>query len=158
MDAAPFKHPWTASASQRNKIQPLLHSLQSFLMEMTAPCIDNHTQMHAHTVVGTGQDWVLQRRRLTSENTSIQCRERRKMREPEAQAKSFFLPLFQGNMPKAIKAASSCWMEKADVPCSGLREVRAGGNAFRNTVGGMYFTVIQPLHLKAQGFALLHAT
>lgn len=50
-----------------------------------------------------------------------------------------FFPPFQGKMPRAIKTASSKWMEKADVPYSGLREVRVGGggDAFRNALRDM---------------------
>lgn len=135
--------PWTASAAilEKEYVAPI-HSLHSILMEMTALCTDKHTQAHTHRVVGTGQGCGLQMGRLTSENSlsksrvSIHHWERLQMRKPGAPSKSFFSP-FQGKMPRAIKKASSKWMEKADVPYSGLREVRAGGNAFRNALRDM---------------------
>ena len=136
--------PWTASAvvSQKENVAPD-HSLCSFLMEMTAPCTDKHTDTLTQCVVGTGQGCSPQRGRLTSENslrkapgsyTLVGEIANEKARGPRQKSPP---PRFQGKMPRAIKTASSNWMEKADVPYSGLKEVRAEGNAFRNALRDM---------------------
>lgn len=81
----------SAAISQKENAAPV-HSLHSFLMEMTAPC--THTHTHRQCVVGTGQDCVPQRGGLTSENAPIHRRERLLMRKPGALAKSFFSSSF----------------------------------------------------------------
>lgn len=120
-----------------------VHSLHAFLMEMTAHAQKRAQPAHTHThcEVGTGQGCRPQRGRLTSEN-SLSSSGLLYITGGDYWWKSqgprqFFSPPFQGKMPRAIKIASSNWMEKADVPHSGLREVRARRNAFRTALREM---------------------
>lgn len=98
---------------------------------------------YTHVEVGTGQCRSPQRRRVTSENSNSRARSsytslggtaNEKSRGPSQ--KLFFFS-FQGKMPRAIEIEHCNWIEKADVPYSGLREVRAGRNAFRNALRGV---------------------
>ncbi len=127
--------------------------------------LHRQTHRHAHCEVGTGQGCSSQRGRLTSENslngalgsdTSLGETANEKARGPRP--KVFFFSPFQGKMPRAIRIASSNWMEKADVPHSGLREVRTGRNAFRNALRDMEFTVDHRLLNGCMNLLVIHAT
>lgn len=120
----------SAAISQKENAAPV-HSLHSFLMEMTAPC----THTHRQCVVGTGQDCVPQRGGLTSENAPIHRRERLLMRKPGALAKSFFFfLLFKAICPELLNQQAPTEWRKQMLHAQGLREVRAEGNAFRNAL------------------------
>lgn len=130
--------------SQRRKMRPLSILCTPFSWKWPLHAQrQTHTDTHTHCEVGTGQRCSPQRGRLTSENslskalgsyTSLGETANEKARGP---GQKFFFSPFQGKMPRAIKIASSNWMEKADVPYSGLREVRAERNAFRNALRDM---------------------
>ena len=148
MDEVALVPPCTVSAavSEKKKMWPLSILFTSFswkwlLHAQTNTHSQTHTHTHTHCEVGIGQGCGPQRQRLTSENslskalasyTSLGETANEKARGPRP--KAFFFSPFQGKMPRAIKIACSNWMEKADVPYSGLREVRAERNALRNAL------------------------
>lgn len=120
----------SAAISQKENAAPV-HSLHSFLMEMTAPCTHTHTDNVWWEQVKT----VPQRGGLTSENAPIHRKERLLMRKPGALAKSFFFfLLFKAICPELLNQQAPTEWRKQMLHAQGLREVRAEGNAFRNAL------------------------
>lgn len=136
----------SAAISQKENAAPV-HSLHSFLMEMTAPC--THTQ----TMCGGNRSRLCSTKRRADQwecsYTSQGETTNEKARGPGQ--KFFFLPPFQGNMPRAIKSASSNWMEKADAPCSGVKRGESRGECLQKRLKA---SVVQAIKRENAGIRL----
>lgn len=139
--------PSTASAAvpQKENVAPV-HSLHSFLMVMAASCRNTHTYTptlrarweRVKAAVHKEAGWPV--KTLSAELWALKhYLEGLLMRETGAPSQELFSPpsSFQGRMPRAINIERSQWIEKADVPHSGLKEVRAERNAFRDALRDM---------------------
>lgn len=121
----------SAAISQKENAAPV-HSLHSFLMEMTAPCTHTHTQ----TMCGGNRSRLCSTKRRADQwecsYTSQGETTNEKARGPGQ--KFFFFLLFKAICPELLNQQAPTEWRKQMLHAQGLREVRAEGNAFRNAL------------------------
>lgn len=149
MDEVALVHPQSRlQPSHRKKTQPLSILCTPFSWKWPL-----HAHTHTQTMCGGNRSRLCSTKRRADQwecsYTSQGETTNEKARGPGQ--KFFFLPPFQGNMPRAIKSASSNWMEKADAPCSGVKRGESRGECLQKRLKG---SVVQAIKRENAGIRL----